>query len=361
MTTGFFGTYVISWAQTELDGLAEAGPEALAVGATWRWRGEAVRVDGPGDLLVLGHSEEVLRLRQRAAGVVRRIVPTAVQETGAREIPAPEDPVLSLGFSVTDGVQSYTASIVEEENRPPLLVFMDQTPPEDIDLWVTQVAEDTLRTHRSGDAAPQVICFTPETRIATPEGSRAVGELTAGAQVLTKDDGPQPIRWIGAREITGARLMAMPELRPVRIRSGALGEERPDGDLLVSAGHRVLVKEKMAQALFGTDEVLVAARDLINDHSIIRDRQVRRITYIHFLMDRHQIVFANGVESETFHPGSMPIEAVAAEHRTGLKECLADQDGASYGPYARRPLTCAETAILRYGRHALNSEALHGL
>lgn len=350
MTTGFCGTYVISWAQTELDGLASAETGALALGATWRWHGTAVRVDGPTDLLQLGHSDEVLQLRRRAARVVRRIAHVAMEETGAQEIPPAEDPVLDFGFSVTDGVQSYTASIVEHEDRAPLLVFIDQMPPEGIDLWVTQIAEDTLRTHRSGDRAPRVICFTRGTQIATPDGPRLVEHLCEGDLVLTKDDGPQPVRWIGTRAITGARLMAMPELRPVRIRSGALGDERPEGDLLVSPRHKILLKDAMAQALFGTDEVLVAAQDLVNDHSIYRDAQVRRLTYLHLLMDRHQIVFANGVESETYHPASMPVDEVAGPQRQSLLDRLPDlsPDGSTYGPFARRALSCAEAAILRH-------------
>ncbi len=50
MQTGYKGTFVISWAQTELDGARAAPPSALGVGAVWRWWGEAVRVDGPADI-----------------------------------------------------------------------------------------------------------------------------------------------------------------------------------------------------------------------------------------------------------------------------------------------------------------------
>ena len=45
MMTGFRGTFVISWTQVELDGLTAEPVRTLAVGASWLWRGEAVRVD----------------------------------------------------------------------------------------------------------------------------------------------------------------------------------------------------------------------------------------------------------------------------------------------------------------------------
>ena len=141
-----------------------------------------------------------------------------------------------------------------------------------------------------------MICFTPNTRIATPEGPVLVRDLAEDDLILTKDDGPQPIRWIGWRRMSGARMFAMPELRPIRIRGGALGLDVPDDDLLVSPKHRLVIKGGVAQALFNTPEGLVAARDLLNDHSVTVDRRVNDVTYVHLLLDRHQVVFANGVE-----------------------------------------------------------------
>ncbi len=52
MKTGFQGTFVISWTQTEADGLQGPLLDGLRVGASWRWSGVAVRVDGPQDVLI---------------------------------------------------------------------------------------------------------------------------------------------------------------------------------------------------------------------------------------------------------------------------------------------------------------------
>lgn len=348
MMTGFRGTFVISWAQTELDGLAAAPVASLAVGATWRWHGDVTRVDGPSDILVLSECEEAARIRRHAARVVRRLVHVAMDQSGAAKIPDPDDPVLDWGFAVTDGIRSYTASLVDVPGKNPLLMFINEIPPEGTDLWVTHLAEQCSGTNRTGDQAPHVICFTPGTRLSTPDGKRTVAELQEGDMVLTKDDGPQPIRWIGTRRISGARLIAMPELRPVRIRGGAVGIDVPDEDLLVSPEHRMLLRGTMAQDLFGEDEVLVAAKDLINDQTILRDHAMGHMTYVHILFDRHQVVFANGLASESFHPASMPIDAVELDQQQALRERLPDlsDDGASYGTFARRMLSSAEAAIL---------------
>lgn len=351
MMTGFRGTFVISWSQTELDGLAAASVGSLSVGALWQWHGEATRVDGPSEVLVLGQSEETERLRRHAARAVRRLVYVALQRGHASKIPDPEAPVLDHGFAVTDGVRSYTATLIEVPDRDvPLLMFLNEMPPMGQDLWVTHVTDQMLHANRSGDPVPHVICFTPDTRIATPGGARLVGDLREDDEVLTKDDGPQKIRWIGQRKMSGARLYAMPELRPIRIRAGAVGLDIPDDDLLVSPQHRMLLKGALARSLFNTTEVLVAAKDLINDHSIHVDRQVPTVTYVHLLLDRHQIVFANGLETESFHPASMPLQAIDPDQQQALLHRVPglERDASVYGGYARRSLTSAEAAILQY-------------
>jgi len=351
MMTGFRGTFVISWSETELDGLASAPVGALSVGALWQWHGEATRVDGPSGVLVLGQSEETARLRQHAARAVRRLIYVALEKAHTSKIPEPDDPVLDRGFAVTDGLRTYTATLIEVPDREaPLLMFLDQMPPEGQELWVTHVTDQMLHANRSGDPVPHVICFTPETRIATPDGVRRVADLCEDDEVLTKDDGPQKIRWIGQRRMSGARLYAMPELRPIRIRAGAVGLDVPDDDLLVSPQHRMLLKGRMAQTLLNSEEVLVTAKDLLNDHSIVIDRQMQHVTYVHLLLDRHQIVFANGLETESFHPASMPLHSIEPDQQQTLLDRVPglERDGSAYGAPARRMLTHAEAAILQY-------------
>lgn len=139
-------------------------------------------------------------------------------------------------------------------------------------------------------------CFTPGTMILTPLGEVSVEKLTAGDLVITKDDGPQTIRWIGKRCVNGTR-----EFAPVRFDTGAIGNARP---LLVSPQHRILVTGWRAQMLCGTDEVLVAAKHLVDGRQITRAPQIS-VEYIHLMFDRHQIVTSDGAETESFFPGDM--------------------------------------------------------
>lgn len=166
----------------------------------------------------------------------------------------------------------------------------------------------------------------------------------------TKDNGAEQIQWIGSRRMTGARLFAMPRLRPIRIRKGAFGDDRPDGELLVSPEHRVLVKGDVARALFNTPEVLVSAKDLIDNESVHVDLATREVTYIHLLLPRHQIIWANGVETESFHPASAAMSTLDEDDRARLlaHHPELEYDPNSYGNFARRSLSNSEAAILAH-------------
>ena len=195
-----------------------------------------------------------------------------------------------------------------------------------------------------------MICFTPGTWIETPDGPRLIEELREGDCVSTKDNGPQEVQWVGSRRMSGARLFAMPRLRPVRFSAGALGVERPDLELLVSPEHRMLIDGPVARDLFNTDEVLVAAKDLINGTTITVDLNVTQVTYVHLLLPRHEVLRANGIETESFHPANTALSTLDDLDRLRLLQRLPDLefDPHTYGTYARRNLNTSEAAILRH-------------
>jgi hypothetical protein len=354
MVTSSRGTFVISWSQTEIDGLVAASLDALAVGASWRWSGQPVRVDGQGNLLLLEGAEGIADIRRRAAKMVRRLIGAAV--TGDAVTPS-IDPVDDTedapdqGFIVTDGHQSWSATILPvPDTGARLLMFVGDLPPPVQDLWVVRTAIDLTHSGAGARVAGGVICFTPGTRIATPYGARLIQDLRPGDRILTKDNGAQEILWTGHRRMTGARLHAMPHLRPIRFKTGALGLDRPDGDLIVSPQHRMVLNGPAARALFNTEEVLVKAEDLLNDVTICVDHALREVTYVHILLDRHNIVWANGMETESFHPSNTALDTIEPAQREALMAILPGiaVNPASYGDYARRNLSTSEVAILRH-------------
>ncbi len=173
-----------------------------------------------------------------------------------------------------------------------------------------------------------VICFAEGTKIATPFGPRAVERLMPGDLVLTRDHGPQSLQWIGAR-----RGYAHAHQAAICFQPGTVGNERV---LRVSPQHRMLIRGWRAQLMFGEDEVLVPAKSLVNG-SDIRAEDPGPVQYLHLLTERHEVIFAEGAETETFLPTLYGLDAVAPADRSRLFEVRPDlrADLAAYGAAAR--------------------------
>nr|WP_245602931.1 Hint domain-containing protein [Leisingera methylohalidivorans] len=86
---------------------------------------------------------------------------------------------------------------------------------------------------------------------------------------------------------------------PIRIAADRFGRH---GELMVSPQHRVLVRGAHAELFFGGEEVLVAAKDLVNGRSVARCPG-GEVTYVHLMFDRHQVSYSEGHATETFLPG----------------------------------------------------------
>ncbi|TCL00570.1 Hint domain-containing protein [Shimia isoporae] len=184
----------------------------------------------------------------------------------------------------------------------------------------------TYETVDPGDTG--LACFVAGARVRTPAGLRPIESLNAGDLVHTRDCGPLPLRWIGRRTVTGFGNFA-----PVRFARGTLGASRTH---YVSQNHRMLLTGWRAELFFGEEEIFVPAKALV-DGDRIALRQMPEVTYFHMMFDSHQIVEADGVESESFYPGAMALdglEIAAKEEILALFPELKEQT-AFYGRTAR--------------------------
>lgn len=178
-------------------------------------------------------------------------------------------------------------------------------------LWIKGVSGDKLNAENTG-----VHCFTTGTGIQTETGLARVEDIRVGDLVLTADNGLQPVRWISSRSLDQETLARFPNLRPIRIRAGALGPDMPARDLVVSPQHRILMRSKLAERMFGETEVLIAAKHLLEVDGVEIAVDMDTVTYWHFLFDAHQIVFSNGAASESFFTGKEALKSLtAAQYR----------------------------------------------
>lgn len=203
-----------------------------------------------------------------------------------------------------------------------------------------------------------IICFARGTTIAGLHGDILVEDLKVGDMIRTKDHGPQPVRWIGSTRLGAGTLAGFPHLRPIRISAGALGLNSPESDLLVSPQHRVLVRSRIARRMFDTDEVLVAAKQLLQLEGITVAEELDEVEYFHVLFDRHEIIEANGAEAESLFTGLQALKSVGAAARSEIFSLFPELEAANDGALPARPLVPGRVGRQLAARHRQNVRAL---
>lgn len=141
----------------------------------------------------------------------------------------------------------------------------------------------------SANVAYTPACYCAGTLIRTEHGERLVEALQIGDTIVTTSGALAEIRWIGVRAYHGRFAAGRSYLLPIRFRAGALADNVPRRDLLVSPKHAMLI-----------DGVLVPAELLVNGSTILREHGMARVEYVHIELDHHDTIWAEGAASETF-------------------------------------------------------------
>ena len=198
-----------------------------------------------------------------------------------------------------------------------------------------------------------VPCFGAGTIITTIGGDCPVELIQPGDRIITRDNGVQKVQWVGQVSLSDEQLSILPELRPVRIRAGALNGISPVRDTIVSPNHRVLIFSPTAQMLFGDPEVLVPAHHLVGTPGF-ESVDTGGITYVHLMFERHEVILGDGCWSESFQPGAYMLSSMDREQRDEILTLFPDLElratPEGFRP-ARRPLRRHETELLTQFGH----------
>ncbi len=220
----------------------------------------------------------------------------------------------------------------------PPLGYGGLTDPDSFNFSYT--AADGAITDTAFVTITSIPCFAAGTRIKTTRGDVAVEDLEVDDLIETRDSGPQPVRWIGRRKVAATGSFA-----PIVIERGTLGFH---DTLVLSPQHRILIRHHMAELLFGEDEVLVAAKDLVNECSI-HVREGGEVEYFHLLFDSHQMIWSEGLLTESFQPGPQTLSGfddAVQEELFALFPELDPETGYGYSAAARPSLRSYEARAL---------------
>ncbi|MGR3468524.1 MAG: Hint domain-containing protein, partial [Shimia sp.] len=138
---------------------------------------------------------------------------------------------------------------------------------------------------------------------------RKIEDLRVGDRVLTRDDGPQEVRWIGQNT-----RRAVGDAAPVLVKKDTLNNEN---DLIVSPDHRLFIYQRADTIGAGRSEVMVRVRHLLNGDTVQR-MEGGFVDYFHLLFDEHQIIYAEGIAAESLLIDTRTRAALPKEVDTAL-------------------------------------------
>ncbi len=249
------------------------------------------------------------------------------------------------GLTLSDGVNTWQVVGFNVNNSSPAygtvegLAFIGGSggfPPVRVPLTIvsTQEGPNYLATNY---ATP--ICFANGTLLETGRGTVAVESIGVGDLVATRDDGLQPVRWRADRTLPAYGTFA-----PILFRAGAIGNTRP---LRLSPQHKVLVTGWRAELICGENAVLVPALHFVDGVQVIVETG-GVVTYHHLMFDRHQIVFSEGIATESFFPGAVGLAGLDLAARREMLAIFPQlaTDIAAYGPPVLPVLSATEARVL---------------
>ena len=151
-------------------------------------------------------------------------------------------------------------------------------------------------------ADTSIPCFTAGTIIATREGEKRIEDLRLGYHVVTRDSGFVQIQAISQQSYLPAEQRLNIDFRPIVIPAGTFSNP---SDLHLSPVHRLMVTDSQAELLFGSSEVLVAAKTALSYAWVHQKPANFDVTYYHILFPIHELMMVEEMWAESLFVGDM--------------------------------------------------------
>jgi len=139
----------------------------------------------------------------------------------------------------------------------------------------------------------ELSCVVRGSKIATRRGEVPVEELQAGDEVVSRDKGLAPVRWVG-RVFTSNIAVKVP--------AGAMGRLVPARDCWLAPSARLWMQGAEFEGAFASREVLVPVKDLVGWRGITEDPTASSEFFL-VLCDTPSVMIVDGMQVEMRHPG----------------------------------------------------------
>lgn len=192
---------------------------------------------------------------------------------------------------------------------------------------------------------PGLTGIGPSVMVETSEGPQPAEWLRPGDLLLTRDNGYQPIVWVGRSALNDKG--ALP---PARIYAGSLGPRTPEHDLIMSPNHKLLLNAPLVALHFGEDEVLAPASDIATEAELNFEIPHSNYAYCHLLLPNHEIIQSEGVWIESLFPDAQTLDFLGPKTTDAIVSKLGPNHATSQ---TARMILQAGEAIVVTPRHAV--------
>lgn len=223
---------------------------------------------------------------------------------GANSAPSAQTAATPLGTTHPNEVQTaWTVRRPRPEPRPTLTTRRYEM------MWAASNG-DIMDQCLSAPALPvfedAFSAFARGALIPAEHGPVAIEDLLPGDRVETVNGDLLPIKWIGSMQLDtqGTR---SPNETPeclYRLMADSFGYGRPAPDLLLGRGARYLHRAHALKSYLGTAEALAPVSSLVDGQSVIEVTPMSSVKTYHICLPQHRLIRVNGVDLETYHPGT---------------------------------------------------------
>lgn len=192
--------------------------------------------------------------------------------------------------------------------------------------------------------------FARGTLVSTPVGPVAIEDLRPGMNIDTAA-GARTLLWVGST-VFYPRLPDQSEsgLRMTRFTADSMGFGKPSPDLVLGSRARLLFRHEGCQEMLGSAVAVAPAAAYVDGISTVSVKPAAPLTVYHLALDGQQVLLANGVEVESFHPGPAAADMMDFDTRTLFLSLFPHVETlADFGPMTLPRLTAFEFDRIRNG------------
>ena len=151
--------------------------------------------------------------------------------------------------------------------------------------------------------------FAQGTLFQAPSGFVAVEDLRPGDQLTTSGGGQQTVVWIGCATFAPSDLGTRMTL--TRVMADSFGVNRPQSFLSLGTAARVLQTPAGMRGVAGDQKLMTPASQFVDGVNVIEVAPPTPIRLFHVALRHHAPMIAGGLEVESFHPGTQPLQMLS--------------------------------------------------